>query len=169
RRGDAKVPHHSERDGPRSTSVEKCLTGITVAESPPFRAAHRTRGSHSAGAHPCPRRHPPRSHVPTPRQVGLTSARRREARPPRAPDDGGHAGLATRLGLPKPWVACDEPVSAHGKLGGEASTVARIGVGRLARAPIDLLEKFLGQRGEAEPGRAYFGGLAQPGAGTADG
>src|SRR5262249_46645618 len=35
RRGDAKVPHHPERDGPRSTSVAKCLTGITVAESPP--------------------------------------------------------------------------------------------------------------------------------------
>src|SRR5215467_9780068 len=36
RRRDAKAPHHPERDGPRSAPVAKCLTGITVAESPPF-------------------------------------------------------------------------------------------------------------------------------------
>src|SRR5262249_1993225 len=37
RRRDAQAPHHPECDGPRSAPVAKCLTGITVADSPPCR------------------------------------------------------------------------------------------------------------------------------------
>jgi len=45
-----------------------------------LRAAHRTRGSHSAGALPHPRRHPPRSHA---RHSRIVRARAARGSPPR--------------------------------------------------------------------------------------
>src|SRR5262249_50348038 len=51
-RGDAKVPHHSERDGPRSTSWEKGWPGTQAAEPPP--GGRRT----GWGAPPPPERPP---------------------------------------------------------------------------------------------------------------
>src|SRR5262249_1332282 len=53
--------------------------------------------------------------------------------------------LASGFGLPEPGVECDEAVGVHVQLRGEAPAIALVGVDRVARAPVDLLERLYGQ------------------------
>src|SRR5215469_16500811 len=127
--------------------MAKCLTGVTVAESQPC-------GRRTGFGGPTP---PERSPTPAATRPDHTCGARE------------WSTLASGFGLPEPWVECDEAVGVHVQLRGEAPAVALVGVDRVARAPVDLLERLYGQPRKAEPGGAHRRGLARGEGEPADG